>query len=159
MHQTRRDVQPNVRDRIRTSVASRSGQDRQLIPAPGFNVWLPSARGLDESARRRPHKPSRTRRACACTHDARLLPAAFHHALQRLEAMKSYCRRRRSDAQCLRIFAPSGISIDGVRHVTGGLDPAIIAKPMRRDVSCISFAPSSTRVLVIEQRHGATLSW
>ena len=41
-----------------------------------------------------------------------------------------------------RMRAPVGISTDGVRQVTGRLDPAMNAKPMLRDVSYISFAHS-----------------
>src|SRR5438067_2799111 len=37
---------------------------------------------------------------------------------------------------------PSGISTDGVRQVTGKLDPAMNANPILRDVSYISLAQS-----------------
>ena len=40
------------------------------------------------------------------------------------------------------VIDPSGISTDGMRHVTGKLDPAMYAKPISRDVSYICFAQS-----------------
>ena len=42
----------------------------------------------------------------------------------------------------LGLIAPIGMSIDGILHVTGRLDPAIMGNPIWRDVSYISFAQS-----------------
>ena len=68
------------------------------------------------------------------------------------------CPRRRSRRTAPRARArPSGISTDGVRHVTGRLEPAMNGNPISRDVSYISFGPLPIpgEMLVVEDRHGA----
>ena len=76
--------------------------------------------------------------------DAGLAAApALDHALHRLETVEVVAVDAAvADADRLANAAPSGISIDGVRHVTGRLDPAMNGNLMLASVSYISFAQS-----------------
>ena len=69
--------------------------------------------------------------------------AAFQHTLQCFEAMEIVAVHAAvADVTASLQLALSGISTDGMRHVTGRLEPAMNGKPIDRDVSYISLAQS-----------------